>query len=85
MGPVAGDLVLAAAIVLAGALRLRMPWAVARRPALVARHRARVEGGGMVGLEVLVRKEDVALVRGVVGALADPRGEATARALRSSM
>jgi hypothetical protein len=47
----------------------------------VARHRERLERQGIVRLEVQVRKQDVALVRGVVGALADPAREAEARSL----
>jgi hypothetical protein len=47
----------------------------------LARHRQRRERQGIVRLEVQVRRDDVALVRGVVGALADPAREAEARAL----
>lgn len=47
----------------------------------VARHRERLERRGIVRLEVQVRKEDVPLLRGVVGALADPAREGEARAL----
>ena len=47
----------------------------------LARHRQRRERLGIVRLEVQVRRDDVALVRGVVGALADPAREAAARAL----
>lgn len=47
----------------------------------VARHRERLERQGIVRLEVQVRRADVPLVRGVVGALADPEREAATRAL----
>jgi hypothetical protein len=47
----------------------------------LARHRQRREREGIVRLEVQVRRDDVVLVRGVVGALADPAREAEARAL----
>ena len=46
----------------------------------LARYRERRERQGIVRLEVQVRRDDVALVRGVVGALADPAHEADARA-----
>lgn len=44
-------------------------------------HRRRLKRKGIVRLEVKVRKEDVALVRGVAAALSDPVREAAARAL----
>jgi hypothetical protein len=47
----------------------------------VARHRERLGRRGIVRVEVQVRKEDVPLLRGVVGALADPAREAETRAL----
>ena len=47
----------------------------------VARHRARLGQRGIVRLEVQVHRQDVALVRGLVGALADPQRAAAARAL----
>jgi hypothetical protein len=47
----------------------------------LARHRQRREREGIVRLEVQVRRDDVALVRGVVGELADPAREVEARAL----
>ncbi len=47
----------------------------------VARHRTRLEKQGIVRLEVQVRRADVPLVRGVVGALADPAREVEAREL----
>ena len=47
----------------------------------VARHRARLRRRGIVRLEVQVQRQDVALVRGVVGALTDPQRAAAARAL----
>lgn len=53
----------------------------ANQSTAVARHRQRMQRQGLVRLEVQVRKQDVALVRGVVGALADPAREAAARAL----
>ena len=46
-----------------------------------ARHRARLERLGIVRLEVRVRKQDVPLLRGIVGALADPAREGETRAL----
>lgn len=49
----------------------------------LARHRERLARQGIVRLEVQVRKEDVPLVRGVVGALADgEREEETRKLLR---
>ena len=47
----------------------------------VIRHRERLQRQGIVRLEVQVHQDDVALVRGVVGALADPGRAAAARAL----
>ena len=44
-------------------------------------YRRRLKRRGMVRLELQVRKSDVALVRGVAQALADPAREAEARAL----
>ena len=50
------------------------------RKALSA-YRRRLRRKGIVRLEVHVRKDDAALVRGVVDALADPVRETQARAL----
>lgn len=47
----------------------------------VSDYRRRLKRKGVVRLEVHVRKDDAALVRGVVDALADPEREAEARAL----
>jgi len=47
----------------------------------LATHRRRMKGKGFVRLEVKVHKDDAALVRSVVNALADPVQEADARAL----
>ena len=44
-------------------------------------YRRRLKRRGVVRLEVHVRKDDAALVRGVVKALADPERESEARAL----
>lgn len=44
-------------------------------------YRQRMKRRGVVRVEVQVRKEDAALVRGVASALADPAREADARAL----
>ncbi len=44
-------------------------------------YRRRLKRRGVVRLEVHVRKDDVALVRGVVTALADPEREREARTL----
>jgi len=44
-------------------------------------YRRRLKRRGVVRLEVHVRKDDAALVRGVVRALADPEQEVEARAL----
>ena len=44
-------------------------------------YRRRLKRRGVVRLEVHVRKDDAALVRGVVKALADPEREGEARAL----
>jgi hypothetical protein len=51
-----------------------------RRKALTT-YRRRLKRRGVVRLEVHVRKDDAALVRGVVTALADPEREGEARAL----
>ena len=51
-----------------------------QRKALSA-YRRRLKRRGAVRLEVHVRKDDAALVRGVVKALADPEQEVEARAL----
>jgi hypothetical protein len=47
----------------------------------LSRYRRRLKRRGVVRLEVHVRKDDAALVRGVVKALADPGRESEARAL----
>jgi len=47
----------------------------------IANFRRRMKREGVVRVEVHVRKEDAALVRGVARALADPEREAEARAL----
>jgi hypothetical protein len=47
----------------------------------LAAWRGRLKRQGMVRLEVRVRKDDAALVRGVVRALADPDREAETRTL----
>ena len=47
----------------------------------LAAWRGRLKRHGMVRLEVRVRKDDAALVRGVVRALADPDREAETRTL----
>ena len=52
----------------------------ARRKALTT-YRRRLKRRGVVRLEIHVRKDDAALVRGVVTALADPEREGEARAL----
>jgi hypothetical protein len=44
-------------------------------------HRRRLKRRGVVRVEVQVRKQDAALVRGVAKALSDPTREAEARAL----
>ena len=44
-------------------------------------HRRRLKRRGVVRVEVQVRKQDAALVRGVADALSDPTREAEARAL----
>jgi len=44
-------------------------------------YRRRLKQRGVIRLEVHVRKDDAALVRGVVTALADPERECEARAL----
>lgn len=51
------------------------------RTKAVAGFRRRSKRRGLVRLEVQVRKDDAALVRGVVGALADPERGSEARAL----
>jgi hypothetical protein len=51
------------------------------RTKAVAGFRRRSKRRGLVRLEVQVRKDDAALVRGVVGALADPERGIEARAL----
>jgi len=48
---------------------------------VLSAYRRRLKRNGVVRVEVLVRKHDVALVRGVAKALADPEREAEARAL----
>ena len=52
----------------------------AQRKALV-RHRRRLKRRGVVRLEVQVRKDDAALIRDIVSALADPDRGREARAL----
>lgn len=52
---------------------------VQRKP--VAAYRRRLKRRGVVRVEVHVRKDDAALVRGVAEALSDPAREAEARAL----
>ena len=47
----------------------------------LASYRRRMKGKGLLRLEVQVRKDDAALVRSVVSALADPEREAETRAL----
>jgi hypothetical protein len=47
----------------------------------VSTYRRRLKRRGVVRVEVHVRKDDAALVRGVVQALSDPAREAEARAL----
>ncbi len=47
----------------------------------LASHRRRMKRRGIVRLEVHVRKDDAALVRSIVGALADPGTGPDARAL----
>jgi hypothetical protein len=47
----------------------------------VSAYRRRLKRKGAVRLEVNVRSDDVALIKGVVRALADPAQEAEARAL----
>ena len=51
-----------------------------QRKALAA-YRRRLKRRGVIRIEVHVRKDDAALVRGVVKALADPEREDEARAL----
>jgi hypothetical protein len=50
-----------------------------RKP--VAAYRRRLKQRGVVRVEVHVRKDDAALVRGVAQALSDPAREAEARAM----
>jgi hypothetical protein len=57
---------------------IRMPTAQQKR---LSAHRRRLKRRGVVRVEVQVRKEDAALVRGVAQALSDPAREAEARAL----
>ncbi len=52
---------------------------VQRKP--VSAFRSRLKRRGVVRVEVNVRKDDAALVRGVAQALSDPAREAEARAL----
>ena len=52
----------------------------AQKKALAA-HRRRLKRRGLTRLEVQVRKDDAALIRGVAQALADPNREADTRAL----
>ena len=52
---------------------------VQRKP--VAAYRRRLKRRGVIRVEVHVRKDDAALVRGVAAALSDPAREAEARAL----
>jgi hypothetical protein len=47
----------------------------------VAKFRRRLKQRGVVRLEVRVRKDDAALVRGIVAALDDPERESETRAL----
>ncbi len=47
----------------------------------IATYRRRLKRKGLRRLEVQVRKDDAALIRGVVGALSDPEREAETRAL----
>ena len=47
----------------------------------VVNYRKRLKRKGMTRMEVQVRKDDAALVRGVVRALSDPEREREARAL----
>jgi hypothetical protein len=55
---------------------------VSRQPKrAAAASRGHLKQPGMVRLEVRVRKDDAALVRGVVRALSDPKRETEARAL----
>lgn len=52
---------------------------IQRKP--VAAYRRRMKRRGVIRVEVHVRKDDAALVRGVAEALSDPAREAEARAL----
>ena len=47
----------------------------------LTRYRQRIKRDGLVRVEVQVRKDDAALVRGVANALSDPARESEARAL----
>ena len=47
----------------------------------LAAHRRRLKRRGIARIEVRVRKDDVALVRGVVAALSDPERETETRAM----
>ena len=47
----------------------------------LTRYRQRIKRHGLVRVEVQVRKDDAALVRGVANALCDPARESEARAL----
>lgn len=47
----------------------------------LAKHRQRLKRRGIARLEVRVRRADIALVRSVVDALADPERQAETRAL----
>jgi hypothetical protein len=51
------------------------------RKSALASHRRRLKARGVVRLELRVRKSDVALVRGVAAALADPARAIEARAV----
>jgi hypothetical protein len=53
---------------------------VSQKKALAA-HRRRKKRRGITRLEIHVRKDDAALLRGIARALADPAREADARAL----
>ena len=58
----------------------RRPLSSVRKTPL-ARHRQRLKKQGIVRVEVQVRKDDAALVRGVANALSDPAREGATRAL----
>ncbi len=55
----------------------------AQAKALTA-HRRRLKRSGVQRVEVLVHKDDVALIRGIADALSDPTRKAEARALLRS-